>query len=122
MCSIACASAENRLPRLKLLDISQNNLISHRYLLSQNFSSLAYFILCSCDLDERDLQGLAQAKLDDKLPALKYIDVSFNNLSGCLVHLTRDHRTGRQVFWDKIVCFDKFLDGSKLLLSAQNNC
>ena len=126
--SVAHASAENRLPQLKLLDISLNDIgygsgMGEQpgpeclcNLLSHPFPSLAYLILCRCELSEHDLDSLVQAKLAGKLPALKYIDVSLNNLSDHLDHLTRDARTGRQVSWDKIVCFDNFLFDSCWLI------
>ena len=128
MSSLARASAQNRLPQLKLLDISRNRI---RYgdglgclsnLLSHQFPSMTHLILCKCGLVTLDLDKLAQANLAGKLPSLKYVDVSFNNLTGHLSHLTEDLRTGLHVSWNKIVCVDEFLDGSKLLLSAQNNC
>ena len=120
MCSIELASAENRLPQLKLLDLSINEIGCRSqlhglwHLLSGRFPSLTHLILCDCELNEQDLDILAQAKLDGKLPALKYIDVSFNNLTGYLDHLTRDHRTGCEVSWDRIVCFEEFLYGSRI--------
>ena len=115
MRSLARANAQNRLPELKLLDISLNDLNPPSRLselLSHQFLSLTYLILCECFLKNEDLDILAQAKLAGILPAVRYIDVSFNNLTGQLGRLTRDRRTGREVFWGKTVCFDKFLDGS----------
>ena len=123
MRSLACASAENRLPELRHLDLSQNpigfrsgssglfELLSYKSgssglfeLLSYKFPSLAYLILCSCGLNYSDLDSLVQAKLAGKLPALRYLDVSFNCLTGHLSHLRRDPRTGHEVYWDKILC------------------
>ena len=119
MRSLARGNALNRLPQLKLLDISMNP-VGYRSesgclsnLLSHPFPSLAYLILCYCELDEKDLDSLAQANVDGKLPTVKYIDVSFNELFGHLYHMLLDLRTGRKVSWEKIVCVDKFLDGSK---------
>ena len=102
------ANADGKLPQLKHLDISQNPISSGPRgvpaLLTHRFKSLAYLILCSCGLHEGDLESLAQAKLAGKLPGLKYLDVSLNGLTGHLSHLTRDPRTGYEVFWDRIVC------------------
>ena len=102
------ANADGKLPQLKLLDISQNAIGSRSEsistLLVHRFPSLAYLILCSCRLNYWDLDSLAQAKLTGKLPALRYLDVSLNGLTGHLSHLTRDPRTGEDVSWDKIVC------------------
>ena len=106
--SVQQANADGKLPQLKLLDISQNPISSGprgvSTLLIHPFPSLAYLILCSCGLNNGDLESLAQAKLAGKLPALRYIDVSLNGLTGHLSHLTRDPRTGHEVFWDRIVC------------------
>ena len=110
---LACASELNRLPELRHLDVSQNP-IGFRSgssglfeLLSYKFPSLTNLIFCSCELNYWDLDSLAQAKLDGKLPALRYLDVSLNGLTGHLGHLTRDPKTGCGVFCDKIVCFEE---------------
>ena len=109
--SIQQANAAGKLPQLKHLDISQNPISSGcrgvSALLSHRFKLLAYLILCKGRLNCCDLDSLAQAKLDGKLPALRYIDVSRNGLTGHLSHLTQDPRTGREVSWDKIVCFEE---------------
>ena len=116
MRTLAYANVLNRLPQLMLLDISLNP-IGYKSgcsglaeLLSHQFPSLAYLILCDCLLSEKDLDSLAEAKLADKLPAVKYIDVSFNGLTRHLDRLTRNRRTGCEAFWIKIICFEKFLD------------
>ena len=110
--SIQQANADGKIPQLKLLDISQNP-VGYGYghksvstLLIHHFPSLAYLVLCRCGLNDGDLESLAQAKLAGKLPALKYLDVSLNGLTGHLSHLTRDPRTGYEIFWDRIVCVE----------------
>ena len=114
MRSLARASAKNRLPELRHLDVSQNHIgfrsgsTGLSELLSYKFPSLTHLILCSCGLNYWDLDSLAQAKLDGKLPALRYLDVPLNGLTGHLGHLTRDPKTGCGVFWDKIVCFEEW--------------
>ena len=112
MHSLARASAENKLPELRHLDVSLNPIgcksgsrgVSE--LLSYKFSFLAYLILCRCGLNYWDLDSLTQAKLAGKLPALRYLDISLNGLTGHHSHLTRDRKTGRKVSWGKIVCFE----------------
>ena len=109
--SVQQANADGKLPQLKLLDISRNAIGSGPRgvpaLLTDRFKSLAYLILCSCRLNYWDLDSLARAKLAGKLPGLKYLDASFNFLTGHLGHLTPDPRPGREVSWDKIVCFEE---------------
>ena len=110
MRSLACASELNKLPELRHLDVSLNPIGCKSgssglfELLSYKFPSLAYLILCSCGLNYWDLDSLARAKLAGKLPALRYLDVSLNGLTGHLSHLTGDPRTGLKIFWDRIVC------------------
>ena len=105
------ANADGKLHQLKLLDISENPIGSRpksfSTLLVHRFPSLVYLILCSCRLNYWDLDILAQARLNGKLPALKYLDVSLNGLTGHRSHLTRDPKTGCELSWDKIVCFEK---------------
>ena len=94
MRSLADANAQNRLLKLELLDVSQNPLgggsmtsgISE--LVSHTFASLTHLVLCSCKLNSGDLDSLSQAKLTGKLPAVKYLDISLNGLSGHLDRLT----------------------------------
>ena len=109
--NIQQANADGKLPQLKLLDISQNPIGYGRKVVSalliQPFPSLAYLVLCDCGLNFWELDSLAQAKLNGQLPALRYLDVSLNGLTGHLGRLSRDPRTGRVVFWDKIVCFEQ---------------
>ena len=76
------ANAEGKLRQQGHLDISQNPIgygtKGLSTLLSDRFPSLVYLILCSCGPNYWDLDSLAQAKLDGKLPAVKYIDIAVN--------------------------------------------
>ena len=113
MRSLACASELNRLPELRHLDVSLNPIGCRSGssglfgLFSYKFPSLINLVLCSCGLNGWDLDSLTRAKLAGKLPALRYIDVSFNDSTSHLSRLTRDPRTGSEVSWDKIVCCEE---------------
>ena len=52
-------------------------------LLCHGFPSLHTLILKDCRLNEEDLKSLAQASSKDRLPKLKYLDLSFNNQIIC---------------------------------------
>ena len=52
-------------------------------LLCHSFPSLHTLILKDCSLNEEDLKSLAQASSKDRLPELKYLDLSSNNQIIC---------------------------------------
>ena len=70
---------------LHSLDISRSVGITGTLalLLCHSFPSLHTLILEDCELNEEDLEGLAQASSKDRLPKLKYLDLSFNDQIIC---------------------------------------
>ena len=70
---------------LHSLDISRSVGITGKLalLLCHRFLSLHTLILKECRLNEEDLKSLAQASSKDRLPKLKYLDLSFNNQIIC---------------------------------------
>ena len=70
---------------LHILDISRSVGITGTLalLLCHRFPSLHTLILKDCKLNEEDLKSLAQASSKDRLPNLKYLDLSFNDQIIC---------------------------------------
>ena len=110
--SLAQASNQGRLPELRHLDISQNDIGGEKRGLFRLFGSLSGFspllnlMLCECRLQLRDLHCLRQAKLDGKLPRIRHLDISLNGLSGHVGILSRDPFTQREISWGNVVCYD----------------
>ena len=114
--SLAQATSQGRLPKLRHLDLSQNYIgWELRYLVRlfgelQVFQSLINLILCDCRLEPPDLCCLTQAKLDGKLPRIRHLDISLNGLSDHMGILSRDPITQREISWENLVCYDKNKD------------
>ena len=111
--SLAQANNQGRLPDLKHLDISQNDIgMATRHFVRffrelQVFPSLINFILCDCHLELQDLCCLTQARLDGKLPRIRHLDISLNRLSDHVGILSRDPITQREISWGNVVCCEK---------------
>ena len=94
--SLVEANNQGRLPELRHLDISENNIhweskgISGMFGELTVFPSLINLNLCDCHLMLQDLCCLTQAKLDGKLPRIKHLDISLNGLSDHVGILSRD--------------------------------
>ena len=110
--SLAQASSEGRLPELRHLEMSQNNIGSKtRRLFNflgglKGVPSLINLILCDCRLQLQDLCCLTQAKLDGKLPRIRHLDISLNGLSDHMGILSRDPITQREISWESVICYD----------------
>ena len=65
---------------VKQFDISGSTGISGQLsvLFGYNFDSLKDLVLCNCGLNEEDLKNLALASSQEKLPEVKYLDISEN--------------------------------------------
>ena len=111
--SLAKASNQGRLPELRHLDMSQNDIgwaskgICGLFDEFNSFPSLINLILCACGLELQDLCCLTQAKLDGKLPRIRYLDISLNGLSGHVGILSRDSITQCEISWGNVICCEK---------------
>ena len=88
--SLATACTKGRLPELTMLDVSQNSNLSGclNLLLGCALQSLKNLILVDCGLQTCNLKHLAMAKSEERLPELRYLDISNNvQISGELEHL-----------------------------------
>ena len=88
--SLATACTKGRLQELTMLDISHNSNLSGclNLLLGCALQSLKNLILVDCGLQTCDLKHLAMAKSEERLPELRYLDISNNaQISGELEHL-----------------------------------
>ena len=88
--SLTSACTKGRLPELTMLDISHNSNLSGclNLLLNGVLQSLKNLILVDCGLQTCDLKHLAMAKSEERLPELRYLDISNNaQISGELEHL-----------------------------------
>ena len=110
--SLSWASSRGRLPHLRLLDLTGNTRFRYcdkiicQPLLEAacGFPSLTHLILARCGLKPIDLCCLVQARIDGKLPRIRYLDISLNGLSDHVGILTRDPLTHREITWEKVVC------------------
>ena len=111
------ANSYGRIPKLRYLDLSQNDIGGKKRGLLQLFGglncfpSLSNFIVCFCHLELQDLCCLTQAKLDGKLPRIRHLDISFNGLSGHVGILSRDPVTQREISWGNVICNERQLIG-----------
>ena len=127
LCSLAQASSQDRLPELRHLDISENNIgcetgyLTGLFAKLQSFPSLINLMLCDCRLQLQDLCCLTQAKLDDKLPRIRHLDISFNGLSDHVGILSRDPITQREISWGNVICYDE-KDRTLSECNDGNNC
>ena len=80
MSHLAEASKQGRLPKLSTLDLSDNPNIGGNLsvLFSQCFPSLHTLVLSSCVLQISDVNSLARAREEARLPQLRHLDVSLN--------------------------------------------
>ena len=70
--------------QLDKLDLSYCQLSTNlSYLLRRALPVLTSLTLCQCGLEKPDLQCLAQANVQDKLPQLRHLDVSYNTDGNC---------------------------------------
>ena len=76
--SLARANVEGKLPQLRHLDISKNEDVIISDLFTHSFPRLNTLILSWCKLNANDLQSLARANVDGKLPQLRHLDISKN--------------------------------------------
>ena len=65
----------------------------HRFPLLQNL------ILHNCELNREDLQSLSTAKVQDKIPKLQYLDISYSGVQNPLSLLKCDPHTLDEVCW-----------------------
>ena len=126
--SLGVANEKGRLPELKYLDISDNeeygvsipnagiagNLSS---LLSAEFRLLQGLIVRYCRLIKGDLRSLARANAAGKLPELRHLEISGNDLKGSLKLLTRDPETDRPLSWRSVTCDDVYFSADDEYLS-----
>ena len=71
-----------KLPYLQLHELNLSNSQNMKGSLSMfthSFPTLNTLILRSCDLNSSDLQSLARANVEGKLPQLRHLDISWNN-------------------------------------------
>ena len=112
MQSLGEASNEGRLPELRHLDITRNNIGGKKRGLFRlfeglkGFPSLINLILIDCYLELQDLCCLTQANLDGKLPRIRHLDISLNGLSDHVGILSRDPITQREISWGNVKCYD----------------
>ena len=112
MQSLGEASNEGRLPELRHLDITRNNIGGKKRCLFRlfeglkGFPSLINLILIDCYLELQDLCCLTQANLDGKLPRIRHLDISLNGLSDHVGILSRDPITQREISWGNVKCYD----------------
>ena len=101
--SLAQTIAEGKLPKLELLDISEDGTFTFELsaLLLHSLLSLKALVLRNCHLNLRDLCCLAQASAEGRLPKLELLDISENQTLGSeeLGCLRRDPVSGQQVTW-----------------------
>ena len=80
--SLARANVEGKLPQLRYLDISNkyNSVLtgSLSVLFTHRFPRLDTLILAGCYLNSEDLQSLARANVEGKLPQLRHLVISHN--------------------------------------------
>ena len=78
--TVAQVGAEDKLPNLRVLDISGGSLLGCLdKLLARKYPSLTTLILNDCGLAPQDSAVLALAGLKGKLPELRHLDISFHN-------------------------------------------
>ena len=77
--SLARANVEGKLPQLRHLDISGNEDVIIIDLFTHSFPRLNTLILSWCDLNSNDVQSLARANVEGKLPQLRHLDISYND-------------------------------------------
>ena len=107
MASLSQASSCGRLPELRHLDLSQNDIGWKKTLFKlfgdlKGFPSLINLMLCDCNLKPQDLCCLTQAKLDDNLPRIRHLDISLNGLSGHVGILSQ-----HEISWGSVICYDE---------------
>ena len=95
---LSCITQSNKLPKLKILDLSWNTLTGcltsflpdpHPGLLELRESELA-----KTKLNKEDLQHLSHITQYNKLPSLQCLDLSFHTLTGCLTSFLPDPHPG----------------------------
>ena len=87
--------------KLSTLDISHSTGITG-FLCTwfvQRFPLLQNLILHNCKLDREDVQSLAAAKVQDKIPKLQYLDISYVGVQNPLSLLKCDPLTLDEVGW-----------------------
>ena len=111
------AIAEGKLPKLELLDISENHTYTFELLvlLRHSLLSLKTLILRNLHLKSGDLCCLAQANAEGKLPKLELLDISENEhlKSKDLACLKHDPVSGQEVTWK---CVQYSVNGFSLTL------
>ena len=95
---LSCITQSNKLPKLKILDLSWNTLTGcitsflpdpHPGLLE-----LRELKLANTELNKEDLQHLSHITQYNKLPSLQCLDLSFHTLTGCLTSFLPDPHPG----------------------------
>ena len=113
MASLSRANSCGRLPELRYLDISQNNVGCETGALFmlfgglKGFPSLINLVLCDCHLQLQDLCCLTQARLDGNLPRIRHLDISLSGLSDHVGILSHDPITQREISWGNVICYDE---------------
>ena len=77
--SLARANVEGKLPQLRHLDISDNEDVIISDLFTHSFPTLNTLILRGRELNSDDLQSLARANVEGKLPQLRHLVIPENN-------------------------------------------
>ena len=77
---LKCLSEKLSSLRLRELNINISRIGSLSALFTQRLPSLKTLILRNCDLISDDLQSLSKAEVEGKLPQLRHLDISYNDV------------------------------------------
>ena len=90
------ALQDNRLPSVKQLDLSSNTLTNCLGILTEysRLPCLEELNLLRTELSRSDFKDISRALYGNKLPSLKYLNLGYNTLTGCMKHMLDEEFLG----------------------------